>query len=144
MPKKRRSKYESELEEKFLGKWRKTYPQETIKTQHQFHSIRKWRFDFAFVNELLAIEIQGFGPGHNSYKGMATDYEKHNEAIRFGWAVIYLMQHDVDDKMIRRTMSYVYNTLELRRQSNLDIKTPDTETPQEMFSRMKASIRRKR
>lgn len=43
----------------------------------------------------MAVEIQGFGPGHNSLLGMKNDYEKHNAAIVMGWKILYFMSHDL-------------------------------------------------
>jgi hypothetical protein len=82
--------------------------------QHQFHPKRKWRFDFAHVKTLTAIEIQGYGQGHASYSSMYKDYEKNNEAIRHGWSIIYLMGIDLEDKTINRTIKYVNEIISLR------------------------------
>lgn len=79
--------------------------------QHRFHPTRQWRFDFAHIPTLTAIEIQGFGEGHNSYDGMASDYAKHNEAIRFGWTILYLMSHDVSEHKIKKTIRYVLSII---------------------------------
>ena len=83
-------------------------------TQHQFHPIRKWRFDFAHIPTLTAIEIQGFGEGHTSYQGMASDYNKHNEAVRFGWTFIYLMSHDLSEHKIDKTVNYIISIISNR------------------------------
>lgn len=85
---------ESELEQKFhnllvLNNLRPVQ-------QHKFHPIRNWRFDFAWPLNKLAIEVQGYGPGHTSYTGMLGDYEKHNEAIIHGWRILYFMSRDVE------------------------------------------------
>lgn len=85
-----------------------------------FHPRRKWRFDFAFPRIRVAIEIQGYGHGHASYMGMASDYEKHNEAVRYGWYIIYLMSHDIEN--IDVTIEYVVsllNAVNQHRKSNV-------------------------
>lgn len=64
--------------------------------QYKFHPVRNWRFDFCWPVAKLAIEVQGYGPGHNSYVGMTSDYEKHNAALILGWRILYFMAHDVD------------------------------------------------
>jgi hypothetical protein len=55
--------------------------------EYRFHSVRKWRFDRAWPEIRLALEIDGTGR-HNTVAGMANDDEKINEAIIQGWAVL--------------------------------------------------------
>lgn len=55
--------------------------------EYRFHPVRKWRFDLAYPEILLAIEIDGTGR-HNTVAGMAADNEKINEAQILGWVVI--------------------------------------------------------
>lgn len=62
----------------------------------------------------LAVEIQGFGPGHNSYDGMKSDYEKHNEAILMGWKMLYFMGVDLDPYKSTDTMAIVRRALCLK------------------------------
>lgn len=60
-------------------------------TEHQFHPDRKWRFDFAWLEQKVALEVEGgiwIGGGHNRGKGFAKDIEKYNEAVRLGWRVV--------------------------------------------------------
>ena len=85
---------ESELEQSFLDLFKANNLSPIL--QHKFHPVRNWRFDFCWPVAKLAIEIQGFGPGHNSYTGMSSDYEKHNAALILGWRILYFMAHDVD------------------------------------------------
>jgi very-short-patch-repair endonuclease len=101
---------ESELEGKFLNLVL-SYHLPKVTQQHQFHPQRQWRWDFCWPQFKLAVEIQGFGPGHNSYSGMSNDYEKHNEAILLGWRVLYFMSHDLNPKNAPATISIVRNTL---------------------------------
>ena len=58
-------------------------------TEYQFHSKRKWRFDYAFVELKVAVEIDGgqwkaFGGRHSR----DSDRHKHNAAIVLGWRVL--------------------------------------------------------
>lgn len=59
--------------------------------EHKFHPSRKWRFDFAWVPEKVALEVEGgvFQIGrHNRPGGFIGDCEKYNEAAVAGWTVI--------------------------------------------------------
>jgi len=57
---------------------------------------RRFRFDFCWVKERLAVEIQGgtYSRGaHARPLGIKRDYEKGNLAVQFGWKVL---QFDAD------------------------------------------------
>jgi very-short-patch-repair endonuclease len=59
--------------------------------EFKFHDTRKWRFDFALVNEKIAIEIEGgaYTNGrHTRGKGFIADMEKYNTATILGWKVL--------------------------------------------------------
>lgn len=57
----------------------------------RFHPKRKWRFDFAYPEKLLAIEICGgmwVKGRHNNPISIDKDYEKLNHAQVLGWVVL--------------------------------------------------------
>ena len=59
--------------------------------EHRFHPTRKWRFDFAFPDHKLAVEIEGgiWANGrHTRGSGFKADMEKYNEAALLGWKVL--------------------------------------------------------
>jgi very-short-patch-repair endonuclease len=60
--------------------------------QYQFHPTRKFRFDFAWPDHKLALEIDGGiftnQPSHRSASGIVADIDKHNAAILTGWRVL--------------------------------------------------------
>ncbi|MCA9233312.1 MAG: DUF559 domain-containing protein [Planctomycetales bacterium] len=56
--------------------------------EHEFCPARKWRFDFAWPKQKVAVEIDGFGYGHQAQQNMANDNEKANRAIALGWKVL--------------------------------------------------------
>lgn len=63
------------------------------KPQYKFHPTRKWRFDFAYPDAKVAIEVQGgvWSKGkHARAKGLLNDYEKFNEAQKLGWSVFLI------------------------------------------------------
>jgi very-short-patch-repair endonuclease len=58
--------------------------------EHRFHPERHWRFDFAWVEHLVAVEIDGgtLGRGrHVRPDGFECDAEKLNAAQALGWRV---------------------------------------------------------
>ena len=65
--------------------------------EHRFHPVRKWRFDFCWPEQKLALEIQGglFVKGrHSRGASMLKDYEKFNAAASMGWRLIYCQPTD--------------------------------------------------
>lgn len=56
--------------------------------EYKFTPAKRWRFDLAFVDIRLAIEIDGSGPGHNSDGAAKKDAAKRNAAIELGWRVL--------------------------------------------------------
>ena len=60
--------------------------------EYKFHPVRKWRFDFAYPQYMIAIEYEGvFGGGksrHTNVVGYTKDTEKYNEAAKLGWIVL--------------------------------------------------------
>lgn len=55
--------------------------------EFQFDRGRKWKFDFAFPSQRLAIEVDG--RYHRTLKGQNSDSVKLNEALRQGWRVLH-------------------------------------------------------
>jgi hypothetical protein len=59
--------------------------------EFRFCEGRKWAFDFAFPESMVAIEIEGgtaFGKSrHSRGKGFVNDCAKYNAATRLGWKV---------------------------------------------------------
>ena len=59
--------------------------------EFQFHPDRRWRFDIAWPDIMLAVEVEGgvFVQGrHNRGAGFMADCEKMNEAALLGWKVL--------------------------------------------------------
>lgn len=56
----------------------------------KFHPTRRWKFDFAFPDRMIAVEIEGgiwTAGRHSRGAGMQADMEKYNEAQRLGWSI---------------------------------------------------------
>lgn len=61
--------------------------------EHRFHPIRRWRFDYAFLEQKVAIEIDGGaflagGGRHTRGVGFERDCEKLNAAAVAGWRLL--------------------------------------------------------
>lgn len=56
--------------------------------EFRFHEKRKWRFDYAIPDMMIAVEVEGgaFTQGrHTRGKGFIADIEKYNTATSMGW-----------------------------------------------------------
>lgn len=52
--------------------------------------LKDWRFDFAWPDLMLAVEVEGGGWAngrHNRGKGFHEDLKKYQEAQRLGWTI---------------------------------------------------------
>ena len=61
---------------------------------------RRWRFDFAWPDKLLAIEVEGgvwAGGRHTRGAGFITDCEKYNTLTLSGWRVLRITGIHIDD-----------------------------------------------
>jgi very-short-patch-repair endonuclease len=59
--------------------------------EYRFHPTRKWRFDFAWPAQKVAVEVEGgvYGRGrHVRPAGFIADCEKYNTAAHDGWLVL--------------------------------------------------------
>ena len=75
--------------QKFLVKWHgHGVDGYDMQQEYRFHPTRRWRFDFAWPQLMLAVEIDGFGYGHLSQTAIDNQNEKANAAIELGWHVL--------------------------------------------------------
>ncbi len=59
--------------------------------EHRFHPVRRWRFDYAWPEEKVALEVEGgvwTGGRHTRGSGYVADLEKYNAATVAGWRVV--------------------------------------------------------
>ena len=73
-------------------------------TEHPFakHLGRRWRFDFAWSDRMLAVEVDGgaWVPGggrHTRGAGFAADHDKMNRATLLGWRVLRFTSRHLED-----------------------------------------------
>lgn len=67
--------------------------------EYRFHPVRKWRFDFAYPVEKIAIEAEGaiWANGrHTRGSGFNKDCEKYNAAAILGWRVLRYTTSNID------------------------------------------------
>jgi len=59
--------------------------------EHKFHAKRRWRFDLAWPDKMLAVECEGgvwSGGRHSTGIGFTADCEKYAEAVLLEWRVL--------------------------------------------------------
>lgn len=67
--------------------------------EYRFHPVRKWRFDMAWPDRLIAIEVEGLGGGmsrHLTIKGFSEDAVKYNTALILGWRVLRVTGRQIE------------------------------------------------
>src|SRR5206468_1916955 len=80
----------SDLEETFLWQIRAAKLPQPLR-EYRFALPRRWRFDFAFLPNKVAVEVEGgvwIGGRHTRGKGFEADCEKHNAATLAGWRLL--------------------------------------------------------
>lgn len=83
--------------------------------EFRFHPTRKWRFDFAFVDEKVALELEGgtwVAGAHTRGKHFAGDCEKYAEAALLGWLVL---RATTDQVQSGQAIAWVERALSMRR-----------------------------
>jgi very-short-patch-repair endonuclease len=62
-----------------------------VEREYRFHPERRWRFDFALPDKLIACEYEGIHSEksrHTTITGYQGDIDKYNAAQALGWKVI--------------------------------------------------------
>jgi len=78
--------------------------------EYKFHPTRKWRFDWAFVDEKIAVEQEGaiwVQGRHTRGSGFVKDMEKYNEAARLGWRIFRFQPGDFKKYIAQQYMAEV-------------------------------------
>jgi len=76
----------------------------------KFHPVRKWRFDFAWPGQMVAVEVEGgtwSGGRHTTGIGFRNDCEKYNAATALGWRVYRFTSDQVKSGMAIKQISEV-------------------------------------
>ena len=105
----------SELEETMVGVLRLNSLPEAVREYPFAQSLgRKWRFDFAWPEVKVALEVEGgtWAKGkHSTGAGIQRDIEKYNMAQLLGWLVLRTNDHMINDN---RTADWVRTALMMR------------------------------
>ena len=106
----------SDLEEKFLYYWRILAPDlPEPEREYRFHAVRRFRWDFAWPAQKVAVEIQGGtwmrtktgrSGGHAHPSRIEKDVEKYNLGQQEGWSV-YLVTGKMLDRAPTSTIEQV-------------------------------------
>lgn len=70
-------------------------------TEYRFDPDRRWRFDFAFIPQKIAVECEGgtwMNGRHNRGYGIEKDMEKYNRAVMLGWKVLRFSKKMIQDR----------------------------------------------
>lgn len=80
-------------------------------TEFRFHTERRWRFDFAWPDRSVAVEVEGgsWSSGrHTRPLGFEMDCVKYNEAALLGWRVLRVTPNMIEDG---RAITYLERAL---------------------------------
>lgn len=70
------------------------------KTEYRFHPKRRWRFDYAWPDQKIAVEVHGgihTRGRHTRGTGFEKDREKMNAAQLLGWKVLEVSTGQLED-----------------------------------------------
>lgn len=86
--------------------------------EYQFHPTRRFRFDYAWPDRMLAVEIEGgtWARGrHTRGKGFAADCEKYSMAAILGWRIV---RATADQVYSGEALKWTMAALEYRPENN--------------------------
>ena len=72
--------------------------------EYVFAPPRRWRFDFAWPDRLVAVELDGglfVGGGHQRGRRFAGDAAKQNAAVLAGWRVLRYTTVDLQERPVQ-------------------------------------------
>ena len=81
-------------------------------TELLFHPKRKWRFDYAWEEQKLALEVHGgihSGGRHTRGRGFIEDRAKMNEATLLGWTVLEVTPEHIKSGQLRAWLLAAFN-----------------------------------
>jgi len=109
----------SDLERTFDYHWRILGDGSEAEKQYRFHPTRRWKFDNAWPDEMVAVELEGgiFTRGrHTRGQGFHNDCDKYNAAQRLGGVVLRYTTLHMDDP--QSMIDEITDVLNARRNEN--------------------------
>lgn len=88
----------------------KLYGLQTPEREFRFHTERRWRFDFAYPEKKVALEVEGgvwSGGRHTRGYGFEEDCHKYNAAALHGWRVFRFTPKMIADLTAIKTVEWV-------------------------------------
>lgn len=82
--------------------------------EYSFSKKRRFRFDFAWPQFKLAVEIQGgiwVNGGHSRGSGLNKDYEKNFYALALGWRILYVSVNQIEDGTAMKWITFLLKNL---------------------------------
>jgi hypothetical protein len=79
--------------------------------EFRFHPERKWRFDFAFPDRKIAVEVQGglfIGGAHARPTFIVQSYEKMNNAMLLGWKVFQFQPKEFNNGIAVEILDQIF------------------------------------
>jgi very-short-patch-repair endonuclease len=94
-----------------------------VEPELRFHGSRQWKFDFAWPQHKIAVEVHGGvhkmlqadgtkeSGRHTQGKGFTEDREKMNEAVILGWKVLEFTTEMCEDGVALLTLDRLATSL---------------------------------
>jgi very-short-patch-repair endonuclease len=85
--------------------------------EYHFDSIRRWRFDFAWVERKIALEVEGgiwVNGAHNRGAHFESDAEKYNAATMRGWRVFRYTGGMIESGMMENDLRKLFGIQEVK------------------------------
>lgn len=110
-----KKKAQSKMPDLFLKLLKSRLKSVEVEKEFKFHPVRKWRFDYAFPEYKVAVEVDGgvwTGGRHINPAGYINDMEKLNTAASMGWLVLRIT---TDDRFAIKTYNLIEQTIQIRK-----------------------------
>lgn len=104
---------DSALEQLFLLHLKAEQLTQGLEREYQFELARKWRMDFAWTENLVAVEIEGgvWTQGrHTRPQGFINDTEKYNHAALLGWTVLRFTEQCIKNGTAIQSVKHILTT----------------------------------
>lgn len=101
----------SDLEEELM-KQLQDHKMKKPHREYKFHPVRRWKFDFAWPEQMLAVEVEGgiwIKGRHVTPQGFIKDCEKYNHAAARGWCVLRFGPAEIKNKEALAFIKRVYH-----------------------------------